>query len=200
MHLPAAAMPPDDRAVTKTELRREMRLRLRSLGETRTETSRALCAAIAGHSAFACGDRIALFSPLPSEPDVEWLWKEAARGFCYPRVQGAEIEFVDVHRLDDLAPSAWNSAVWEPAFPAARVILPAEIDLILVPGLAFTRDGHRLGRGGGFYDRFLAQLPERTVKLGVCFDLQMVEALPAEAHDRRVDAVVTESGLIRASH
>lgn len=200
MHLPAAARRPDDRAMTKAELRREMRQRLQTLSETRTEKSRAISAAIAAHPAFARGNRIAMFSPLPSEPDIEWLWKEGARGFCYPRVVGQEVEFVDVQRLDDLAPAAWNPAVREPAFTTARIIPPAEIDLILVPGLAFTRDGRRLGRGGGFYDRFLAQLPARAVKLGVCFDRQVVEALPSEAHDQRMDAVMTESGLAESSH
>lgn len=200
MHLPAPAMSPDDAAMTKAEIRREMRLRLPDIGATRTEKSRAICDAIAAHPAFVQGELIALFSPLPGEPDVEGLWEKGGRGFCYPRVSGSELEFVDVHMLADLAPSAWNPAVLEPAFPEARVIPAAEIDLIIVPGLAFTRDGRRLGRGGGFYDRFLARLPTRTTKIGVCFDLQMVGELPTEPHDERLDAVVTESGMVGSLH
>ena len=181
--------------MTKAELRREMRTRLRAIGAERVEKSQAICRVIAIHPTFQRADRIGLFAPLPSEPDIEGLWEYGARGFCYPRVVGHELEFVAVHMLGDLGPSAWHPNVREPAFTDARVIQPAEIQLILVPGLAFTRTGLRLGRGGGFYDRFLAKLPRSTFKLGVCFAQQFVESLPDEAHDQRVDAVATELGV-----
>ena len=182
--------------MTKDELRREMRRRLRTLGDTRAEKSRAIVETVAAHPDFLRSDRVALFAPLPSEPDIEGLWAKGARGFCYPRVTGETIEFVNVPKLAALTPAAWNPTVREPAFEDARIISPDEIELILVPGLAFTRDGQRLGRGGGFYDRFLSRLPGSTCKLGVCFDQQIVASLPAEAHDQLVDAVATESGLI----
>jgi 5-formyltetrahydrofolate cyclo-ligase len=70
-------------------------------------------------------------------------------------------------------------------------------DLILVPGLGFTRDGRRLGRGGGFYDRLLAASSFRAFTMGVGFDVQLVPALPVEPHDRRLDAIATESGIQR---
>jgi 5-formyltetrahydrofolate cyclo-ligase len=192
-------MPPDDRRMTKAELRREMRQRLRALGPNRAEKSQALTAALVAHPAFLSAERVALFSPLPSEPDVETLWTRDARRFCYPRVCGSQIEFVDTQTLEELLPSAWHPGVREPAAPGARIIPPSEIDLILVPGLAFTRTGWRLGRGGGFYDRFLARLTKRAVKLGVCFDLQIIAAFPTEPHDERMDGVVTESGSLVAS-
>ncbi len=186
--------------MTKADLRREMRQRLRALGPERDEKSRALVAAIAAHPAFLRSRHIAIFSPLPSEPDVEMLWETGRGGFCYPRIAGDEIEFVTVVDRDHLWPAAWNPQVREPASADARIVPPAKIGLLLVPGLAFTRDGQRLGRGGGFYDRFLPRLPAGATKLGICFDLQMVEALPVESHDWRVDAVVTERGLLASSH
>ena len=67
-------------------------------------------------------------------------------------------------------------------------------DLILVPGLAFDKSGARLGRGRGFYDRFLAGIT--GFRVGVCFDWQLVESVPVEAHDIRMDAVVTPSQII----
>lgn len=186
--------------MTKSELRREMRQRLRSLGADRAEKSRAIVAALVADPAFIRAERVALFSPLPGEPDVESLWsQEGARRFCYPRVTGARLEFLDTPTLDELRPSEWFPAVREPASLEARIIPPDEIDLILVPGLAFTRDGWRLGRGGGFYDRFLGLVTKQSAKLGVCFDLQLVEALPTESHDERLDGVITESGLIASS-
>jgi 5-formyltetrahydrofolate cyclo-ligase len=72
----------------------------------------------------------------------------------------------------------------------ADLVAPEEIDLILIPGLAFTRKGERLGRGGGYYDRFLARVGLRAVKLGICFKEQLLEELPIESHDARVDRVL----------
>lgn len=69
----------------------------------------------------------------------------------------------------------------------------AQIDLILVPGLCFDRNGGRLGRGGGYYDRYLAESRGYTVAL--CRDVLLCDAVPREPHDRPVDAVVTESGV-----
>jgi 5-formyltetrahydrofolate cyclo-ligase len=65
----------------------------------------------------------------------------------------------------------------------------ALIDVVLVPGVAFDAQGHRLGRGKGYYDRFLQSVSD-IKKIGVCFDFQKVESVPAEAHDVVVDIVV----------
>jgi len=68
-------------------------------------------------------------------------------------------------------------------------------DVVIVPGVAFTVDGDRLGQGGGWYDRFLAELAPEVTTIGVGFELQLLERLPVEPHDVRLDHVVTESGL-----
>jgi 5-formyltetrahydrofolate cyclo-ligase len=183
--------------MTKAELRREMRHRLRDLGEGRAEKSRAVCAAIAAYPAFQQSRTVALYSPLPSEPDLNALWVHRPRTFWYPRVVGERIEFVAIENLEDLVAAPWNPWVREPALSAGQISSPAEIGLMLVPGLAFTREGARLGRGGGYYDRFLAQLPRETTKLGICFDVQLVDSLPSESHDVTVDGVITESGLAK---
>lgn len=70
------------------------------------------------------------------------------------------------------------------------------IEFVLVPGLAFDREGNRLGRGGGFYDRFLAGLPVRCVRCGFCFDAQVCEAVPTESHDELVNLIVTEQCVV----
>lgn len=64
------------------------------------------------------------------------------------------------------------------------------LDLIVVPGMAFDKTGHRLGRGKGFYDRFLIKYPE-VKTIGICFDFQLLDSIPTEPHDRVVDEVVT---------
>lgn len=69
---------------------------------------------------------------------------------------------------------------------------PAVPDLIVVPGIAFCSDGRRLGQGGGWYDRFLSQVRPGCVTVGVCFDELLVDELPIEPHDVRVDVIVTD--------
>lgn len=74
-------------------------------------------------------------------------------------------------------------------------IEPAELDLILVPGVAFDASGGRLGRGAGFYDRFLERAGEGPLLVGVCFETQVIGSVPQETHDRGVDALVSERGF-----
>ena len=80
--------------------------------------------------------------------------------------------------------------------PTARsrhdVAIFGPIDLVLVPGIAFTRDGARMGRGFGFFDRFLAHRAGPAIKIGVAFRFQIVESLPLEPHDVKLDLVVTD--------
>jgi 5-formyltetrahydrofolate cyclo-ligase len=73
---------------------------------------------------------------------------------------------------------------------------PAAVDVVIVPGVAFTPDGARLGQGGGWYDRFLAGVRPDCTSIGVGFDAQVVDMLPTEPHDVALDGVVTESGVL----
>jgi 5-formyltetrahydrofolate cyclo-ligase len=75
---------------------------------------------------------------------------------------------------------------------------PAVVDVVVVPGLAFTAGGDRLGQGGGWYDRFLPTIRPGTPTIGVAFHEQLVAALPLERHDVRVDIVVTDEGIARS--
>ena len=75
---------------------------------------------------------------------------------------------------------------------------PATIAGILVPGLGFTLAGDRLGRGAGFYDRFLAQVPT-ALRIGIAFEIQIMEILPSSDHDLQVDIILTESRLIETN-
>jgi 5-formyltetrahydrofolate cyclo-ligase len=74
---------------------------------------------------------------------------------------------------------------------------PTWPDVVVVPGLAYTAAGDRLGQGGGWYDRFLAEVRPDCISIGVCFVEQIVESLPVESHDIVVDHVVTDAGVLR---
>ena len=70
---------------------------------------------------------------------------------------------------------------------------PAGLDMVIVPGSVFDRRGGRMGYGGGYYDRFLANRAPQAIRIGVCFELQMVEKIPLAPHDQLLDFIVTES-------
>lgn len=72
----------------------------------------------------------------------------------------------------------------------ARAVMPFEIDAVVVPGVAFTKDGARMGRGKGFYDKYLSKNEFRALKIGVCFKEQVLDGLPVEPHDVKMDVVI----------
>lgn len=107
---------------------------------------------------------------------------------CVPRVlaEPGVMQPTTIRSMDDFA--AGRLGLLE---PQTREPFDKTPDVTIVPGLAFTRSGQRLGQGGGYYDRYLAQHPG-THTLGVCFCEQLAESLPSETHDRSVDRVVAE--------
>lgn len=100
-----------------------------------------------------------------------------------------------ISNLDtDLIPGRYDIRVPRAGCP---VVEPAQIDVILIPGLAFDRAGNRLGRGAGFYDRYITALKDEghnPTLIGVCYHAQIVNSVPTEPHDHRVDRVITELG------
>lgn len=105
---------------------------------------------------------------------------------CLPAITGKGI--MEARRMDRIVPGPYGIPS-----PEGPVVEPEAIDLILVPGLAFDAACHRLGQGGGYYDRYLPGC--RGVKIGLAFDFQVVECLPLEAHDVQADMLATESAL-----
>lgn len=107
--------------------------------------------------------------------------------FKPPAMVGLEISSLDELKLT-------SAGLWEPDPSRADRVPEDEFDLIVVPGVAFDRSGHRLGLGGGFYDRWLASVS--APRVGLAFSLQVVERVPHTERDQRVDWIVTENDLI----
>ena len=80
-----------------------------------------------------------------------------------------------------------------------RYIDPKDIDLVLVPGVAFDKNGYRIGYGGGYYDRFLDKLRKDAIKIGLAFDLQLIDKVPKDNYDKSVDIIITENEIINCS-
>ena len=95
--------------------------------------------------------------------------------------------------LDHASPDAWGMAVPRDHTPVRSASLTA----VVVPGLAFDRRGHRLGRGAGVYDRFLATLPPETLRIGIIPSVLLVDELPTDPHDIVMHAIATEHGIVR---
>lgn len=140
---------------------------------------------------FAAAGALALYCAIQNEVFTEAVFAAARRSgktVAYPRVSGEGLEFVEVFDRCELGRGAFG--ILEPT-GSRRLPLKA-LDLVVVPGVAFDLTGHRLGYGKGYYDRVLHDCGERGVLAGFCFEFQLVEALPAEAHDVRMDMVITE--------
>src|SRR5262249_10984008 len=134
------------------------------------------------------------------EPDVRpflQAWLAAGKELALPRLQSdaPEIEFRRVGALDEMRPGLLS--VPEPDAGVCPVCPLESTDVIFGPGQGFSEEGWRLGRGGGHYDRLLARLPERAVRIGCFFACQEVVGLEGlrEGHDRCVGWVVTEKGV-----
>lgn len=127
-----------------------------------------------------------------AEPDLDPLWDLADRPvLCAPDADWHARSMTPIAITTAAASTAGPHGV---RTPTGDPIDPNTLDLVLVPGLAFDLAGRRLGRGGGFYDRFLAELPAATTLVGVCFEAQLVDRVPTDPHDARVRMLITESG------
>ncbi len=129
---------------------------------------------------------------LPTDPVMAWVLASGRR-LLMPFVDGETLRAAEVRSVEELAPGF--RGIRE---PIARVAVDAsEADVVLVPGVAFDARGRRLGYGGGFYDAFLAGVGRRAPRVGLCFDLQIVDEVPAGDGDESVDVIVTQDRVIR---
>lgn len=140
-------------------------------------------------------------SELDTKPLIEWCWRKGIHAVL-PKVH-PDTRSMSLYRLDNwegLTAGAYG--IMEPDPKLSTPFDPhLQLDVVFVPGLAFDGNGGRLGYGGGYYDRFAERAAAgRTAAasacwLGIGFELQMLDELPMQKHDRRMDGIVTEEGL-----
>ena len=151
--------------------------------------SKDICLRVLASAWWQEASTLLLYYPLPDEVDVRPLISEAhERGarVLLPVVVGDELELRVYEGESSLREGAFG--IMEPTgdvFPPQRY---GEIDLALVPGMAFDRGGHRLGRGKGYYDRLLPRLPNAR-RIGICFPFQLLDAVPTDVHDVTMQCV-----------
>jgi 5-formyltetrahydrofolate cyclo-ligase len=179
-------------SLDKEDLRQRMRARRRGIDpRARARRAALLAEAVRANPAYAGAACVMAFVGVRDEPDTTpMLTAVLADGkrLALPRTGRGEMHAVEVTASTALEPSQFG--IPEP--PAGLPVLePAVVGVVIVPGLAFDRDGYRVGYGGGFYDRYLALLPVGTPTIGVCFAEQMVDRVPREPFDLPVTIVLS---------
>lgn len=171
----------------KNALRKEIRSRKKSYSQEQLlEKSESILRKLELHPLFQQANRVMLYASLPDE--VQTLafiekWQKT-KTVILPTVVGDDI--IPVQSSADAAMQEGDFHILEPQ----NMPYIGDFDLIVVPGMAFDRQGSRLGRGKGFYDRFLAKHP-KIPTIGLCFDFQVVEYIPKEPHDIIIGEVIS---------
>lgn len=184
----------------KAKARSERKEAIKALTiEERARKSAIIAQAILNLPEISPSKVIMAYAPLDDEVSLCGLWQgliDAGKTLVFPVLMRAlgHMEAVAVGDIQhDLGPGRFG--VMQPF--EGRPVDPASIDLVFVPALAYDRHGHRLGRGGGYYDRFLTGRAVNAFRCGVAFSCQLVECVPTREHDCAVHAVVTEEGILR---
>ena len=189
---------------TKREVRRALSEARRSLTPLeRRERSRRIAALCKGIAGFSSAEVVCSYVDFREEVETAELIAELlleGRRVAVPvHEHGAArpLVFAEIHSLSEMVRNHFG--ILEPPRTAARLVPTAAIPLFLVPGLAFDPAGRRLGYGLGCYDRAFADAAPDALKVGLAFELQILESVPADPHDVRMDFVVTENRVIHAA-
>ena len=176
----------------KTELRREMKARRKALSaEEKSAADAAVCEKLKARSdigemidPFDSGSSLAVYLASPDEtnidPYIEYVLHMGVEVVA-PRWNGETYELAKLKGLDEKDLRRGPMGIREPG--DADIVEPKNVYAWIIPGLAFTRGGKRLGYGGGWYDRFLASAPKGAIKIGVAYSFQIVDDLPTKPHD-----------------
>lgn len=186
----------------KAEIRRQVSAKLAAMSdEQRHDGSVAACSRLTALEVFQHASVVMLYMPLASEVDltpVAIRCFQTGKTVCVPLVdwKRRDMEPVEVTSFDDHVMEVDEHGLRMPRGGAP--IPPNLLDLVVVPGLAFDAHGHRLGRGGGYYDRFLGRLRRTAATVGLGFDVQITDEVPVNDRDVSVDIVVTDRRVTHA--
>lgn len=188
-----------DVMLSKAEIRsRVLARRDRSSLSDRLRHDAVIAHHVIGLAAFKEAETVLLFASFRSEVGTAALIDAALAGgktVSLPVVRpGGRLDLYRITSREELQPGYMG--IPEPPALEDREIRPDEVGLVAVPGAAFDRRGYRVGYGGGYYDRLLPQLAPGVLRIGLAYGLQIMDAVPTEDHDERVDRLVTEEGVI----
>ncbi|MFH1995768.1 MAG: 5-formyltetrahydrofolate cyclo-ligase [Candidatus Omnitrophota bacterium] len=181
---------------TKREIRKEIYKKLAAQPPSlRGEKSRAIKEKLFQEKAFQKATCVMFYVSMDEEVDTCGMIDDTlkmGKRVCVPVIMEhiKELKVSEVrNRLEDLERGRYG--IYQPKESCERSVPLNDIDVIIVPGVAFDKKNGRIGRGQGYYDRFLRQLPPDTKKIGLAFDFQVAESLPTESHDVPLDEIIT---------
>ncbi|NDI34707.1 5-formyltetrahydrofolate cyclo-ligase [Chengkuizengella sediminis] len=145
---------------------------------------------------------IMMYMPFKNEVDItslmDWCWKSGGTVFLPKVVQNNEMEIHLIKKLNDVEVGKFG--ILEPKSDTDTCHDISQIEVVIVPGIAFNQSGGRLGFGGGYYDRFFSRYDKlgfkEPFKIAVGYEIQIVEYVPIEVHDYMMDQVITEKGAL----
>ncbi|MFC1748494.1 5-formyltetrahydrofolate cyclo-ligase [Pseudomonadota bacterium] len=144
---------------------------------------------------FKNAKKILFYLPIHKEVDLIELFEKGHKGkrMALPKVVGKGK--MHLHYIKDLSETQTGKFNIKEPRGHLKEAKPQELELILVPGVAFAHDGHRIGYGKGFYDRLLKNTS--AIKIGIAYEFQIVKNIPAQSHDTPVDFIATEKRIYR---
>lgn len=182
--------------VDKEKIRKEiLQKRLELPKETVNSLSMLICEHIIEMPSFLKCKYILIYHPIKNEVDCSILFEKLLKMdkiICLPRMSGNSLEVVPVKDVT-VDTAAGKFGVKEP-IAGLPSIDPSFVELALIPGVAFDRSGNRMGYGKGYYDQLLPTLSPVCKKIGLAFNMQVIDNLPVESHDQKIEGLITESG------
>lgn len=181
--------------MNKDDIRRRVKARKSLLTEKeRSDSARNVFDQLEKLAAFALSNRILIYNSLPDELSTRdfiqrWI---GSKEFFLPRVNGIDL---DILPYDSQRMHIGAFRIEEPT--GTDITDPELLEMIIVPAVAYDRNGNRVGRGKGYYDRLLKRT--KALRVGVAYDFQLVDEIDCEPHDIPVDIVITETTIYRRS-
>ncbi len=186
----------------KKSIRRDVLARRNSIpSDKRQEKDTIIMESLFSLPAFKEAKIISYFASFGSEvstlPHIEKAMK-MGKTIVLPRVDNINkrLRLFEVHNLEELKPGTMN--IPEPDVPPERERDINNVDLVIMPGVAFDLEGNRLGYGAGYYDRLLAGLNKNIPRIAIAYEEQIVDSLPVESHDMKVHIIVTDKRVIKS--
>lgn len=166
--------------------------------EDRIQKSNAIAEKLFELEEYKQAKNILLYYPFRSEVDTRIIINDALKKekkISLPKVEGPNINFYYVDNIfKDTAPGSYG--IVEPIISKCLKVNLDEIDLAILPAVCVDKNLNRLGYGGGYYDRLISKLDKKIFKIALCFEIQVINHIPIQEHDKKVNMIVTENRII----
>ena len=183
----------------KQRIRSDMRQRRRSLSAPQVNIwSQQIADFVCSWPVYQKSETVMFYLAMPDEVQTDLLIRDALlrrKQVCVPLLgeKYGEMAAAGITSLDDLIVGKYGLKMPDPG--KSKRVLPASINMVVVPGVSFDREGNRLGLGAGYYDRFLSEATQ-SVLVGMTYEFQIIDKIPNEEHDVKMHCLISETGIM----